>query len=111
MQNSSTKSLPLSEASSFVAVTRGFLDEDDLEDVVRFHVMILVICSTGSIKASEIQHNGKKYEKQIKKVVYVIKITTGSTRQFVNSSSILDLKIELSHKNEKLLNIDSQNRS
>lgn len=86
MQNSSTKSLPLSEASSFVAVTRGFLDEDDLEDAVRFHVMIFVICSTGSTKPSEIQHKEKKYKKQIKKVAHVIKITTGSNRQFVSSS-------------------------
>jgi hypothetical protein len=53
MQNSSTKSLPLSEASSFVAVTRGFLDEDDLKDAVRFHVMTLVICSIGSTKSME----------------------------------------------------------
>jgi hypothetical protein len=44
-------------------VTRGFLDEDDLKDAVRFHVMTLVICSIGSTKSMENWHNGKKYEK------------------------------------------------
>lgn len=60
MQNSSTKSLLLSEMSSFAAAASGFLDEDDLEDAVRFHVMTFVTCSTGSTKALENLHNGQR---------------------------------------------------
>lgn len=48
MPNSSTKSLPLSSLYSFEAVVRGFLDEDDLEDVVRFHVITFVTFCEGS---------------------------------------------------------------
>lgn len=48
MQNSSTKSLPLSSLSSFDAVARGFLDDDDLEDGVRFHVITFVAFCEGS---------------------------------------------------------------
>lgn len=47
MQNSSAKSLPLS-SSSFDAAARGFLDDDDLEDVVRFHVITFVTFCEGS---------------------------------------------------------------
>ena len=50
MQNSSTKSLPLSFPSSFDDAARGFLDEDDLDEVVRFQVMTLVPCGKGSTK-------------------------------------------------------------
>ena len=50
MQNSSTKSLPLSSLSSFVAVVRGFFDEDDLEDVDRVHEITLVPCCRGSVQ-------------------------------------------------------------
>lgn len=59
MQNSSTKSLPLSEISSLVAIASGFLDEDDLEDAVLFHVMTFVTCSAGST----ILEKTKWYEK------------------------------------------------
>lgn len=50
MQNSSTKSLPLSFPSSFDAVASGFLDEDDLDDVVRFHVITFTPSGVGSTK-------------------------------------------------------------
>lgn len=48
MQNSSTKSLPLSSTSSFDAVARGFRDEDDLDEVVLFQVITFVTCCGGS---------------------------------------------------------------
>ena len=40
IQNSSTKSLPLSSISSFVFVAKAFLDEDDREDAVLFQLII-----------------------------------------------------------------------
>lgn len=60
MQNSSTKSLPLSLTSSLAAPASGFLDEDDLEDVVRFHVMTFVTCRTGSTQKMEIYVKARK---------------------------------------------------
>ncbi|KAK3011246.1 hypothetical protein RJ639_010701 [Escallonia herrerae] len=48
MQNSSTKSLPLSSLSSFDAVARGFLDEDDRDDVERCQMMTFVTFCGGS---------------------------------------------------------------
>lgn len=50
MQNSSAKSLPLSSLSSFDAEARGFLEEDDIEDVVRFQVITFVLSSEGSVQ-------------------------------------------------------------
>lgn len=60
IQNSSTKSLPLSLTSSLAAPASGFLDEDDLEDVVRFQVMTFVTCRTGSKQTMEIYVKARK---------------------------------------------------
>lgn len=50
MQNSSIKSLPLSVASSLDAEIRGFLDDDDCDEIERFQVITCLSDSTQNWK-------------------------------------------------------------